>query len=134
MILVFAQREPSANSCMGGLGIIELSLAFLISSLGMKEWRAWKVRLKSLRFQRVAIGNKVLYGYIGAAMVIMVAIVITWFTVDTPKPDPCENYMCSFGTFFFVSWGYLVLLILATTIMAFIARDVPSVGAESSSI
>jgi hypothetical protein len=42
--------------------------------------------------------------------------------------------MCSTGTWFFVSWGYLTFLMLATTTMAFVARDVPSVGAESSNI
>jgi len=134
MILVVGEIHPSDAGCMASWAILELSLAFIVTALGMKEWRAWKVRLKSLRFQKVKIGNGVLYGYIAAAIVILLGIIIPWFVVDPPKVDNCKSFTCTLNLWVYVSWGYLILLVLLTTGMAFVARDVPSVGAEASGI
>jgi hypothetical protein len=111
-----------------------LSLTFMTSSLGVKEWRAWKVRLHSLAFRRLKVGNGVLYGYIGLAVAIQVAILISWFITSPPLPNPCTAFTCSTGAFAAVCIVYVLVLILLTTGMAFIARDVPSVGGEASAI
>jgi hypothetical protein len=135
MVLVANRTRPSQASCASSSALMALSLTFMISSLGVKEWRAWKVRLHSLAFRRLKVGNRVLYGYIGLAVAIQVAILTSWFVTSPPQPDPCAAFTCSTGgAFATVSIAYVLVLILLTTGMAFIARDVPSVGGEAGAI
>merc|ERR1712137_1084043 len=88
-----------------------------------------------MNFQKVKISNKLLYGMIIFSVLIIVGIMIPWFSQSPPIPDPCNQFMCDIhSSYFFVSFGYLIFIMLVCTLMAFIARDVPSVAGESGSI
>jgi len=134
LLLGGSMMQPSAGNCMASYSLLELAMACLLATLCVKEWRVWRVRAASLRGQSVQIGNPVMYSCIGAAVGILVAIIIPWFIVDPPTPDPCSDFSCSRSPLLFASWGWLMLLGLLTVSMAVLARDVPSVGSESASI
>jgi len=119
---------------MGSRALIELSLTLLIACIGVKEWRAWKVRFNSLNFQQVHITNKFVYSVIAAIVAVTLILLIINFVAQPPSPDACQEYFCSTGTWFYIFWAYLVLLNIGAIVLAFIARDVPSVAGESSSI
>jgi len=134
LLLTVENSQPSSAMCMTAISLIELCCAFIVVLLGVKEYRAWKLRFSSLRFERVPSLERRMNLIITAAVLVLAAILVAWFIADTPKADPCDDYVCVEGPWFLGSMGYLVFLFAATTGMGFIARDVPSVGGESSSI
>jgi len=124
--------------CMASFGLVELSLTLLISCIGVKEWRAWQVRFNSLKFQKVKITDKLVYGLIaGAVVVTLIFVIADSFSSQGNISDSGEcndEMLCTFGVWFYVFWAYLILLNLVATTLAFMTRDVPSVAGDSSSI
>jgi hypothetical protein len=133
-LLIEGQKAPSSGNCMGAFVLVEPGLTLLIACIGVKEWRAWKVRFNSINFKKVKITDGFIYGIIAVAVLITFIIVITGFVQTPTIPDPSSDYMCTFGSPFLVWFGYLVFLNVLAIALAIMTRDVPSVAGESSSI
>lgn len=134
LLLVSGQGSPSSQLCMSAFALIELSLTLLIACISVKEWRAWKVRFNSLKFQRANITDKFVYGIIAVCVLVTLLFIIVNFVTDPPTPDACQEYFCTTGTWFYVFWSYLMILNIIAIVLAIMTRDVPSVAGESSSI
>jgi hypothetical protein len=134
LVWIVGQQNPSQAICGSSFFLIEIALTLLISCIGVKEWRAWKVRFNSLNFRKVTITDKFVYGLITFFVLISVVLFIIDEIMDPTTPDPCYEYFCSLGVYFYVFWVYLVLLNIGAIALAFVTREVPSVAGESSSI
>jgi len=113
--------------------------------LTLKTWRAWRLLKSTQTLRRIVISNKLLWKWILGVESIVAILLIAWFTDYPLQVNPCENVgaECTAaaefggegGTAFEIALSVLlVLAFLAASIMAFIARRVPSVASETKGI
>lgn len=134
ILLVSGPTTPSKGQCMGSFALVELAWTLLVACIGVKEWRAWKVRFNSLQYRKVNVSDKFVYGLICTAVAIASVMLALDFALTPPVPLPCNQYQCSVSSWIYVFWAYLIILNIIVIALAFRTRDVPSVAGESSSI
>jgi hypothetical protein len=127
---------PSAALCNAAEGVVLVAGAFVCAALGAKNWRAWRVHKGTHEMKRVTISDRQLWLAIAlptAAMLLLWLVALFWFPLE---PDACDHFSChrKGQPIHLVMYALLVLLAILVIIVALLARNVPSIGAESSGI
>ena len=127
---------PSAALCNGAEGVVLVAGAFVCAALGAKNWRAWRVHKSTHEMKRVTISDRQLWLAIvlpTAAMLLLWLVALIWFPLE---PNACDHFHChrKGHPIHLAMYALLILLAFIVIIVALLARNVPSIGAESSGI
>jgi len=89
-----------------------------------------------MRFRGVKFDNRKLFIQIFGCLGLMLLVQINWLAIGPPRPNPCSEFRCesSSNILPYLSFFIVVVLTVAAVAMALRARNVPSVGGESSAI
>ncbi|GBG32849.1 Metabotropic glutamate receptor-like protein E [Hondaea fermentalgiana] len=133
---VLGVSSPNSSDCIVHNFLFYLSLTFILACLCAKEWRAWIVYERTKRFKQVKVRNRELFAVIGVVVAIMFIILLVGTILAPQRPDPCIDYRCSSSSniFTYVAFGYVLLLTIATVVVAVLARNLNPVAGESTGI
>jgi hypothetical protein len=112
------------------------SLTVMICSLAFKNYRAYRVHQSTTLLRKIVITDKWLWVAIGAATSITMLFLIFNAAFFPSISDPCKEFVCTHTNpaLVYTLYIYVTVLIIATVWVCCKARDVPSVGSESSGI
>jgi hypothetical protein len=127
---------PSDALCNTTEGIVLVAGAFVCAALGAKNWRAWRVHKSTHEMKRVTVTDCQLWLAIAlptVAMLLLWVVSLVWFPL---QPNACDHFQCHRhgDAIHLVMYALLILLAFLVIVVAVLARNVPSIGAESSGI
>uniref|UniRef100_A0A7S2S9F8 G-protein coupled receptors family 3 profile domain-containing protein n=1 Tax=Mucochytrium quahogii TaxID=96639 RepID=A0A7S2S9F8_9STRA len=138
-IAVFCQLLSFAdffvNACAVYFYLNFAATTAILMILGLKTWRAHLLFVGTQKLQKMKFPDYYIYAVVGAVELVILIICIAWFVTDKPIPNPCESLNCPVKSGFVTAFGaWTFLLTVVATIVAFIARNVPSIASESKGI
>jgi len=128
-------QSPSSEYCALHIWLFHISFTLVLASLAVKEWRALRT-FENQSFSGSKIDNKKMVLQIAGLMSVIVLVLAVWQGVAPPSPDTCSAYRCESSTTAFTWLAYVFesLLLVATLLIAWKSRKIPSIGAESVGI
>lgn len=127
---------PSDALCNTAQGIALVAGSFVCAALGAKNWRAWRLHKGTHEMKRVTITDCQLWFAIAlptVAMLLFWVVSLVWFPL---QPNACDHFQCHRHgePIHLAMYAFLILLAFLVVVVAVLARNVPSIGAESSGI
>jgi hypothetical protein len=129
---VVASYAPSATVCLVHKWLFNVGFVLAIASLLVKEYRSYRVFQSTKNMVRYKEDRCRLLGLTCLLEVPVVALLIVHSLVGDPGPN--SDNRCGNSPYSITVFVYEAILAIALVIMAFVAREVPSVAGDSCGI